>query len=807
MVPAPPPWFAVVLRRTKRLVRGALRRFNGRQPGKPPALVGPQLARTGLHRYGDYQQAGADAPLAALTAARDVLERGNLAGALRLGYTLAKVPVTAEVGRAVLGLAHLSSSAPEQAWDEFAVLTRLDVIAAASPEYFVAGFAVARDDATETATTLVRQLGWPELGARTGLDIARHAFSVGREDVAREYLAALQDGRLGEVTAGVDRAAAEFATWLSDGERRAEAEQPPAGFRFGLLEFKQPAHRSPNLGDYTQTLAAAGLIARHTGLQFVGDPDLVDVVKELAGRVRTELQVPSPPTTVHLVEVLQEASTLQALPEPTWAFLYGWYQHRTFSADPGLRLNPALRPIFLSFHLAEPEALTQHAVEYLRRYGPVGCRDWQTVALLRTAGVPAFFSGCLSTTVDTAFPRPDRARSGTVFVDPADPGRVPDGAPLRHQDRQQLRTATLAAGLRLAAADVAAYGTDYSEVVTSRLHSYLAARAFGCRVRFEPANRSDVSYGGLLELDDAAFDAMREGLLAKSSAVLGWLADGAGEDEVYSRWRQLCARDVAEAERFLDDFELRPHALPQPSPPAPLASRLVVVDAPYRSERGVQELLSSLAEHAPQTAVVVVGPGGEHSDTVRWIRDLPVPERGSAQQQQALMLASVLDSLPAGVRVLLLPSDAVVRGPLDGLFDLDLGGHALAAREDIRDGHQEISVVIRRVASRQAYDWRGALRFLAAAHARCGHGGTTFDSRVAVIDPVALAEAGFGEVARELIDEYGASLNETLNIVLKGHFARLQPTDHSNVALERPAPGATVISGLSQARMGAHWFE
>jgi hypothetical protein len=34
----------------------------------------------------------------------------------------------------------------------------------------------------------------------------------------------------------------------------------------------------------------------------------------------------------------------------------------------------------------------------------------------------------------------------------------------------------------------------------------------------------------------------------------------------------------------------------------------------------------------------------------------------------------------------------------------------------------------------------------------------------------------------------------------------LAATDASNVALETPAPGATVIWGLSVARMGAHWF-
>ena len=47
---------------------------------------------------------------------------------------------------------------------------------------------------------------------------------------------------------------------------------------------------------------------------------------------------------------------------------------------------------------------TPEAIEYLMRYGPVGCRDWTTVYLLLSIGVPAFFSGCLTTTIDTVFP-------------------------------------------------------------------------------------------------------------------------------------------------------------------------------------------------------------------------------------------------------------------------------------------------------------------------------------------------------------------------------------------------------------------
>ena len=64
--------------------------------------------------------------------------------------------------------------------------------------------------------------------------------------------------------------------------------------------------------------------------------------------------------------------------------------------------------------------LTDEAQAYLRRHGPVGCRDWNTVFLLLSAGIDAFFSGCLTTTVDALFPARDdglpraAARSGVI---------------------------------------------------------------------------------------------------------------------------------------------------------------------------------------------------------------------------------------------------------------------------------------------------------------------------------------------------------------------------------------------------------
>lgn len=83
---------------------------------------------------------------------------------------------------------------------------------------------------------------------------------------------------------------------------------------------------------------------------------------------------------------------------------FGWHLHSSFGLRHGLPYSPQVNPLFVSFHLSDLCALTPGAVTYLRWHGPLGCRDWTTVDLLLSAGVDAFFSGCLTTTVDAVYP-------------------------------------------------------------------------------------------------------------------------------------------------------------------------------------------------------------------------------------------------------------------------------------------------------------------------------------------------------------------------------------------------------------------
>ena len=85
-------------------------------------------------------------------------------------------------------------------------------------------------------------------------------------------------------------------------------------------------------------------------------------------------------------------SAAAEIPEGTWMVAFGWHMHPLFDLRYDFPYHPNIRPLFISFHVNRLDMLTDEAQAYLRRYGPVGCRDWNTVFLLLSAGIDAFFS-------------------------------------------------------------------------------------------------------------------------------------------------------------------------------------------------------------------------------------------------------------------------------------------------------------------------------------------------------------------------------------------------------------------------------
>lgn len=77
-------------------------------------------------------------------------------------------------------------------------------------------------------------------------------------------------------------------------------------------------------------------------------------------------------------------------------------------------------PLFVAFHLnvlAKEVLLSPPSLSYLRQHAPIGCRDLNTLELLKNNGVEAYFSGCLTLTLGEKY-RSETKEDRTYIVDP-----------------------------------------------------------------------------------------------------------------------------------------------------------------------------------------------------------------------------------------------------------------------------------------------------------------------------------------------------------------------------------------------------
>jgi hypothetical protein len=154
-----------------------------------------------------------------------------------------------------------------------------------------------------------------------------------------------------------------------------------------LCYRRSPSGDLHNVGDYIQSFAAACL----AGLDITDAPTIDrEHLADYAGR------------SMRMV-------------------LNGWFSH---SAD-ALPASSSLSVEALSFHLSHrkwPDAQLGRLTDWLRRVGPVGCRDRSTLAWCQNAGVPAYFSGCITPLVGALFANAARTNR-VVIVDPWLPAR------------------------------------------------------------------------------------------------------------------------------------------------------------------------------------------------------------------------------------------------------------------------------------------------------------------------------------------------------------------------------------------------
>lgn len=121
----------------------------------------------------------------------------------------------------------------------------------------------------------------------------------------------------------------------------------------------------------------------------------------------------------HVDEYIEQEEASNYYPEdevPAKMIMNGWFQWRAENWPP----SPYIKPLLVSMHISPlktRQLLTDAGKEFLRKNGPVGCRDLHTKQILEENGIPAYFSGCLTLTLGKNYSTPDDQRSGYYFVD------------------------------------------------------------------------------------------------------------------------------------------------------------------------------------------------------------------------------------------------------------------------------------------------------------------------------------------------------------------------------------------------------
>lgn len=387
-------------------------------------------------------------------------------------------------------------------------------------------------------------------------------------DLAGRFLAFGERERAGELVAelrsrpAVDVDERRRHAWnLIEGWLEPRATSIPAGaVPVAVMDYQSPDHvlTSGNLGDYIQTLAMLGNLVRLSSVTFSGDGGLGELATELQARVQPQLRLPNVDGSVHLIGCDRDFSSAGNVPAGTWMVAFGWHMHALYDLRHDFPYHPNIRPLFISFHVNRLEMLTDEARNYLRRYGPVGCRDWTTVFLLLSAGIDAFFTGCLTTTIDAVFPPRDVAYRGggavgVIDLPPKAAGRGAGKVRAYSHQSDDYRFMSLTDGVRGASDALGAYQRDLDRAVTGRLHAYLPLTSLGVPVEFQTRSPGDVRFAGLLGLEpgDARLADLRRDIRELISPAFEKIVAGAEEGEVYGLWRDLTRRSVAEArERF-----------------------------------------------------------------------------------------------------------------------------------------------------------------------------------------------------------------------------------------------------------------
>ncbi len=580
---------------------------------------------------------------------------------------------------------------------------------------------------------------------------------------------------------------------------------------FGLISYSNIDYSSKNIGDYFQSVAVDRLIA---SFNFTGalSGDAADTLQFLSQTTREHCRIDHKvEKPVRFIEIGRDWTSLHANdPNRIWFISFGWHMHRQGLARYDFPPPDNFRPIFISVHIARPDMLTEDAVRFYKTYGPVGCRDWFTVRLMRSHGIEAFHSGCVTTLLGK-FYRSKETSEPKVYADYTPTKRRPEAfeeyEPIDHDVPELIG---MSHRERIEASDALLCRYEaVGEVATPLLHAYLPNQAMGNSVRFTNPMMADPRFEGLIGVPDDKIAAMAKAIETKLTGVLAKIFSGADEEEVYQHWRELCADDLEHAVSYLEndrhlanynayrDAPLSVDVLPrvvrngrtiEAFDPDPAAAQFAFCfDADYleytiptiRNLYDVTsgpialhlfcrdlapEALDNLSRAVPDATVVTYDMSGADYGDVNLLSHI------SISTMDRLMIPELIIGAK---RVVYLDADIVLRGDARELYETDLKGNPIAARRSIhkewRNGLSLVSTIANRLDGDLSREFRaelfasGTLDF------------PTFNAGVMVLDIEQLREDNFSNMLVSMVKKFHFHDQIAVNIYTRGRYQILDP--------------------------------
>jgi hypothetical protein len=161
-----------------------------------------------------------------------------------------------------------------------------------------------------------------------------------------------------------------------------------------------------------------------------------------------------------------------------------------------------ISPLLISIHFAKkfvPLALTDEGIAYLKKYGPVGARDLNTLNILQKNNIPSYFSGCLTLTLENDCKKRDKI----IYAVDIDDECVKF---IKFKTKYKVEEIThkISKDMQLNYAKRLKYAEGILEkykkakcVITSRLHAALPCLAFETPVLLIKPNKESSRFEGL----------------------------------------------------------------------------------------------------------------------------------------------------------------------------------------------------------------------------------------------------------------------------------------------------------------------